>query len=254
MSSLAPLGSTSVPITSLRDRQHFPTASTIPHEDDVDEDFYALAPGVNSYRPTKHWAYLGEITSMSTFLRLRLETRDAEGHTLPVAFHLEAGEGGFGFNLRMCNPVTPSDLNPERAEEDGAIFRKGYTLVLLYPELHSFMDGTTGFRVEEKESFNVIPYSLDELLTANDTIIEQKLPDFKPVCDNCAKPLEKEKRCAKCRVSIYCDKRCQAAHWKSAKSGAGGHRQKCDIFREVKWFTDKDWDNYTFRKGLRFIR
>ena len=97
--------------------------------------------------------------------RLVLITRDMAGNEIPIGFYLDyegterrprRGEGGV---FKACCP----DLSvSERgiAVEDGVRMAVGQTIVVLYPELHDFLDLTTGIRIDydERMAFKVSNY------------------------------------------------------------------------------------------------
>jgi len=195
---------------------------------------------------------------MEKLARLHLTTRDLAGIEIPIWFHLDH----FG-NERpapLVRVFTPdSDVAASgTAVEDGVTLKVGHTFVMVYPELRSFRDGTCGIRVDgdEKAGFKVLPYSLAEILSANDTIVAQKLANFTPVCQRCNQEIGglQKLACSRCRVAHYCNKECQVADWNPGSANAQGHKALCKLYREVKWFTEMDWDNYVFRQGIRFQR
>lgn len=262
--SPVPVNAAGQAITSLRNRYHFPSAANLPHDDDIDTNYFGWNPISRSYRPKKHWAYLGEITDMKRVARLHLMTRDMAGNNVPVWFHFEHTGNGrpeWMGDWRWEQGDPTGTITEARA--DGVTLKVGHTLVVTYAELRDFADArrTCGLRIDgdEKPTFKVLPYSLDELLAANDVIVSQRLSNFQPACEHCKKSLSitTMMTCARCRIAHYCDKVCQINDWNPASSEAGGtkpHKYFCKLYREVKWFIDTDWDNYVFRRGIRFVR
>ncbi|KAF8428630.1 hypothetical protein EV426DRAFT_571254 [Tirmania nivea] len=262
--SEVPVNAAGQPVTSLRNRYHFPSAANLPHDDDIDKNYFSLDQTTGSFRPKKHWAYLGEITDMKRVARLNLVTRDMAGNSVPVWFHFEHYGNG--------RPKWMGDWKWEHgdpagtiteAQADGATLKVGNTLVIVYAELRDFEDKnrTCGLRIDgdERATFKVLPYSLDELLAANDIIVSQKLPSFTAACQHCKKSTKGTPMlfCARCHIAHYCNKDCQKNDWSSASGGASTkkpHKYLCKLYREVNWFIDMDWDKYIFRKGIRFVR
>ncbi|KAF8443528.1 hypothetical protein BGX38DRAFT_1261117 [Terfezia claveryi] len=262
--SKAPVNASGQVVTSLRNRYHFPSAANLPHDDDIDKNYFGWDRNAGSFRPKKHWAYFGEITDMKRVARLNLVTRDIAGNSVPVWFHFE--------HYGLGRPKWMGDWKWEQgdpagtiteAQADGVTLKVGHTLVIVYPELRDFEDKneTCGLRIDgdERPTFKVLPYSLDELLVANDIIVSQRLPSFTPACYHCKESTSGTPTlfCAKCRTAHYCNKDCQTNDWASTSNGSSttkSHKYLCRLYREVKWFTDINWDSYIFRKGIRFSR
>lgn len=55
-------------------------------------------------------------------------------------------------------------------------------------------------------SGQILPYSLLQLLEANDMIVSQKLPNFQAKCHHCTNDKGGSLRCERCKVSYYCNK------------------------------------------------
>ncbi|KAK4889777.1 hypothetical protein LTR27_011489 [Elasticomyces elasticus] len=47
-------------------------------------------------------------------------------------------------------------------------------------------------------------------------------------CDQCKKTSGPSKRCAKCKTTAYCNRECQAAHWKT-------HKRECAIIAQIRY-------------------
>jgi len=156
--SEVPVNASGQAITSLRNRYHFPSAANLPHDDDIDENYFGWVHNAGSFRPKKHWAYLGEITGMKRVARLNLVTRDMAGNTVPVWFHFE--HYGLGRPEWMGDwkrhQGDPASTITE-AQVDGAVVKVGHTLVIVYPELRDFEDKTCGLRIDgdERPAFKV---------------------------------------------------------------------------------------------------
>ena len=280
-------------ITSLKNRYHFPTVVNAPHENEVPEDYFGWDFGADDELhpcPKKHWAYLGEITRIMRITRLVLTTRDMAGKEIPIAFYLKNRNGV----VKHCNPNLSLYENRSTVE-DGVRMAVGQTIVVVYPEMHGFLDQSTGIKLESEgrmdfkvgtsratlAEFNplnlsqILPYSLNELLKANDTIVSQKLLNFEAKCDHCKKNIGRSLHCGRCQVSYYCNRvctaeglspcvlqtdeaqDCQTADWKpnpGSSPPSPGHQYMCKLYREVKWFSDRDWDDYTPHQKISFPR
>ena len=110
----------------LRDDAMFPSFRALPDENEVDPEFYDSEDGF-TYRPRKHWCFLGEIVDVDEFLRLKLIVEDRGGKKIPVLFYTD---------------TRGSEINPSRV-------REGFTVVVLYAEKHGFLDMTRGIRHEQ---------------------------------------------------------------------------------------------------------
>jgi hypothetical protein len=118
--------------TDLRNASTFPTFAICPSENDIDLDFYT-EPENGFFRPSRHWCLLAEIIDIEHFFRLRLIVKDKLGRLFPVAFYTE-GAG--------------SELEP-------SMLKKGYTIAILYPHKHGFMDFSMGIRQEDISTVKV---------------------------------------------------------------------------------------------------
>lgn len=79
-------------------------------------------------RTAQSLVFLAEIAGIKHFIRLRFLVRDKTGAKVPVAFHTD----DYGFGLR-----TEAKLE--------------YTVAILYPYQHEFLDFTVGIRQEDEE-------------------------------------------------------------------------------------------------------
>jgi len=117
-------------VANLRDKSIFPDFADLPHENELDTDFFGTTDG-SRYSPRKHWCFLAEIDSIENFLRLRLIVKPG-GARVPIAFYTDDRGAGFASQAK-----------------------RGYTVAVLYPEQHPFLDMTTGIRVEEEQTVKV---------------------------------------------------------------------------------------------------
>lgn len=51
--SLVPVSATGQAITSLRNRYHFPSAANLPHDDDIDKNYFGLGHNAGVFLPQK---------------------------------------------------------------------------------------------------------------------------------------------------------------------------------------------------------
>ncbi|KAI9862945.1 MAG: hypothetical protein M1813_004118 [Trichoglossum hirsutum] len=132
-------------LANLRSRATFPGFNDLPDENDVDPDFYESSDMV-TYRPRRHWCFLGEIVDFTTLHHLEIETKDVDSGKIPLHFYTD-GRG--------------SELAPAQV-------RSGYTVAILYAKRHVFKFGDPGIRHEDPRMIKVFPLSLDKLLALND--------------------------------------------------------------------------------------
>ncbi|EIM84880.1 uncharacterized protein STEHIDRAFT_112413 [Stereum hirsutum FP-91666 SS1] len=199
-------------------RRHCPDFRSLPHENDLDEEYYAMDESSGTFRPSFHWAFLGEIThDTSLFIgdRPRYLVKDKVGNRHPIHFHLDSLDDMF------------FDMN-ERKD-----YKVGRTICVYYANQHNFVDGTIGLRIESTESVKIIRCSLEALIEVNVSELDQAVN-----CEACGKEgggtLSK---CSRCGVK-YCDKGCQAKDWRS------GHKTRCTAVCQVREWERKDWATF----------
>lgn len=118
----------------LRDDSIFPPFHGLPDENYVDLDFFDTQDG-SLYSPRKHWCFLAEIIEVGFLFRLQLAVEDKAGRKTQVLFYTD-----------------------QRGRELGpSLVRQGFTVAILYPEHHGFLDMTTGIRHEEPRVLKVRP-------------------------------------------------------------------------------------------------
>ncbi|KAL5350928.1 hypothetical protein ACLOAV_004501 [Pseudogymnoascus australis] len=120
-------------LANLRSRATFPGFIDLPDENDVDPDFYESSDMV-TYRPRRHWCFLGEIMDSTTLHHLEIEIKDVDGGKIPLHFYTD-GRG--------------SELTPAQA-------RTGYTVAILYAKRHVFRLGAPGIRHEDPLMIKVL--------------------------------------------------------------------------------------------------
>jgi hypothetical protein len=144
-------------ITSLQDKQAFPPYTECPHENPLFDTYYYHERPDGVYAPTRHWCFLGEITSRMVFNRLCLRVKDDKGEEVSANFHLNSPEGGFRvFEPGMSNFPLHHNV-PE------ALVKEGNTIAILYAQRHLFMDGSIGFRIEDADLVQVNAISWEKL-------------------------------------------------------------------------------------------
>lgn len=200
----------------------FPPFADLPDENDLDHDYYGLDDSSGLYTPVRHWCLVGEIVDTSSVIRPRVLLETRFGEKVPVNFHLEDANVPKFFDWK--------DL------------RKGATMCILYPYRRTFADGKCGVRQESANTVMVFPASL-ESLTAELQAIGTSMGALK-ACMECGKvwipkrtvetsmqgrgenanesdDSVKLSACARCKVTLYCSRECQRAHW------ACRHKQLC---------------------------
>jgi len=171
-------------IADLRNDTAFPSFDSCPSEYDINLEYYHSIDGLFLV-PTRHWCLLAEILGASLIIRLRLVIKDKVGKRFPIAFHLEPDDTGL-------NPLD---------------FRKGYTVAILYPHQHRFLDFTEGIRQDDIKRIQVIPLSLSDILDLSDRVQKQNRQiDGKYGCHACGTRKESLMKCGKCGLARYCDK------------------------------------------------
>jgi hypothetical protein len=116
----------------LRNRLTFPGFDDLPHENYIDPEFYASVHS-STYRPRRYWLFLAEIVDIGTIIRLQMTIKDVDSMEVPLFFYTE-GRG---------NELEPS------------LVQKGYTIAVLYAEVHAFAFSEPGIRLEEATHIKV---------------------------------------------------------------------------------------------------
>ena len=191
-----------------RSHMTFPGFMDLPGDNTVDLDFYESSDMV-TYRPQRHWCFLGEIVDFGMLLRLEMKIKDVDGKEIPLYFYTD-GRG--------------SELAPAQVQ-------KGYTVAILYAQRHAFVYGDPGIRHEdpqmikvpqklpiyiikldlcsltERDITQIFPISLHELLVLNDQVQKFSVElDGIRLCHGCGRKAASLKRCSKCSSFWYCDR------------------------------------------------
>lgn len=120
------------PYANLRNDVTFPSFDALPEENGLDLRFFESEDGY-SYHPRKHWCFLAEIVSIEIFMRLRFYIEDKTKRKTSVSFYTD--DRG-------------RELKP-------SVLKEGYTVAILYPEQHGFLDMTVGIRHENRSLLKV---------------------------------------------------------------------------------------------------
>lgn len=173
------------PPNSLRNLISFPGIQGLHDENDPDTPHYRWV--TPSYiEPARHWCFLAQIVRIDPWpLRLVLRVEDKEGEQCVVTFN-DSDRGA-----AYLHAATP-----------------GNTIAIIDPDLHGFMDGQIGIRLEDDHTgegrVKILPFKLTELLTGNDAI--QRRADGKK-CEHCGQSEGDLRNCARCQTP-YCSKVC----------------------------------------------
>lgn len=129
-----PTSSPAPPALLTTNSDYFPAFRDIPGENEWDDRYYneVTDDPASSYK--KNWCLIGEIIEANTLIRPRLVVRDRTGATFVVALYLDNGADA----ARILSK-----------------FKTGYTVALMHPLGHFFMDGTVGVRTEEEDEITV---------------------------------------------------------------------------------------------------
>nr|GAT55413.1 predicted protein [Mycena chlorophos] len=109
----------------------------------------------------------------------------------------------------------------------------GHVICIVSGMRHTFLDGQSGYRIEDPNTAFVLPCSMAKLKEINARL--RKISDDGEMnkCNACKKPAEL--RCAKCQVK-YCSAGCQSSDWKE-----GGHRKECPVIAKLRLWNRTDW-------------
>ncbi|KAK4445231.1 SET domain-protein [Podospora aff. communis PSN243] len=201
----------------LRNEHTFPPFAALPEELDPDLSYYEMS-GFREFKHSRHWCFLAEISKVEWLARLRLVVRDKQGALVPVAFYTD-----------------------DKGEEFKYRARKGSTVMILYPDQHFFLGGTTGIRLEKESFCKIVTAPLNELMALSDRVGRYSTWQAGGrTCHGCdEKKVVDLQKCAGCGMFWYCDKTCQTTGWQSK-----GHKRDCKLIREnglrAMFLTDRD--------------
>ncbi|KAN0070170.1 SET domain containing protein [Elaphomyces granulatus] len=209
-------------LTDLQSRVTFPGFIDLPDENHFDLDFYEWSD-MGTYRPRRHWCFLGEIVDFGTLIRLQMEIKDVDGRKIPLFFHTD-------------------DRGNELAHVP---IQRGYTVAILYAQRHEFMFCEPGIRHEDPRMIKIFPLSLHELLALNDQVqqFSTKLDGIRS-CHGCGRKSASLKQCGRCSSFWYCDRGCQEAGWNEK-----GHRDNCKLLKDpdLRGLFFFKWDEFDNR-------
>ncbi|RPA86619.1 hypothetical protein BJ508DRAFT_321741 [Ascobolus immersus RN42] len=157
------------------------------------------------------FAYIGDITSYESFLRLVITLKDPKTHQpVVVAFY----DDGRGTSISRNN----RDLT------------EGNTVMIFGARPKTFLDGRQGIRIENEDLNNVLilPFSYDKLVAANERYLD--LGKQSNACSSCKTRVADTKvlsGCGRCKVTRYCNKECQTADWDK-------HKLECRAMGEIR--------------------
>ncbi|KAF9062042.1 hypothetical protein BDP27DRAFT_1337151 [Rhodocollybia butyracea] len=213
---------------NLRDITFFPPLKLLPHDNvftDSDDDYYSTSVDRHAREPRKHWCFFAEITEPSWYpLRPTFQAKDIDGTTFLVSFY---------FDDRALF---------EKVIEKGLV---GSTICVMYASLHFFADGQFGVRLEEPKNVKIIPLGLDKLFAANiiyrhmQSIVDSAGQISCVVCGASA-----AQRCSRCSAVSYCGRQCQEQDWKAK------HKKECIAMRQMKAWSEFDWQEYKVHQGF----
>ena len=214
----------------LRNHNHFPPFFHLSADDDADPWYWChdIIPLPFPFplpfrvvcRPVRHWALVGQITRVGFVIRPRVMLSTVYAEQVPVAFHLSTSSPDwFGW----------VDLKVDS------------TLIILYAEIHLFLDGTLGVRQEASDTVMVFPATLRTLHEEYQAI--QDVVQDKSKCFSCGKtssslPDLNLKRCTQCKIAVYCSRECQKAHWVSS------HQKLCRHFAMLEGLAKLNFDTF----------
>ncbi|KAI0834412.1 hypothetical protein F5Y06DRAFT_279199 [Hypoxylon sp. FL0890] len=188
---------------SFQDREFFPSFCDCPYEQMRDDRYTSNTTGMNR----KHWCLLGDIIQADTIIRPRIVAEDFQGNQFVVAFY----------------PDDPNDM-PRLLKH----FKVGNTIAIFYPLIHYFLDGTTGFRVDDSGKALIMPLKLKDVIKMNEEVIK-----YTPVqgtqrkCHGCDKSTENLNKCGGCTLFYYCNKDCQIKAWNEKD-----HKKFCKALKQ----------------------
>lgn len=195
----------------IRNHWNFPPFAYLPHEDGVDEQYYGQSEDSGFfYQPKRHWALVGEITEVNFFIRPRVTLKTRYDEEVLVNFHLEDMD-------------TPRFFYWSDLQKEGPA-----CLCIFYANVRTFLDMNQGIRQENPNSVMLFPVSFDMLadeVECHALAHRSMSDDDSRVCFGCQRTPEKLLRCSRCKLALYCCRKCQALHWNKS------HKKLCRYAR-----------------------
>lgn len=195
-------------LPSLIDQRHFPPLDKLPLEGTAPFPEYYVETRPQYLEQAIQWCFLGEIVEIGAWpLRPTYTLQDRDGNKAVVAFYLD-------------------DDKTDVIREIRKSYQLGRTVAIMDAEVHAFMAGQVGFRIEDMKDVKLLPVSYKRLLE-----LEKQLYQPQKQCQNCS--ASATAKCQFCTVK-YCSRPCQVAHWKT-------HKSDCLALRELIKWNEMDW-------------
>ena len=126
------------------------------------------------------------------------------------------------YNMDLCEYIDEDPAHPRFTSNPRFISRVGAKNERLLFTPDEEMEKHTAFytHLYENQSFNVALYDVKMRKYIKEKYgveIESLVKKWSKLCWNCFKPFEDLKKCAKCKIAVYCGKKCQAQDWKTHK-------------------------------------
>lgn len=175
----------------LTNRVIFPRFARLPREHKYSLKYYRFTSG-GSYVRSRTWCFVGEITHDVSLWRRSFLIKDRAGYKIPLHFY------------------------PETGSFDYHSLKVGRTVVIMLAQIHLFLDGSIGIRLENLETLLVVKCNLDDLFEMSKCYA--KRGEKKCWNEECEEETlhaaESLMKCSSCKLAFYCDKKCQSADWK----------------------------------------
>jgi hypothetical protein len=222
----------------LYNHRNFPPFAHIPDQGELDhsEDYYKKVGF--SVAPRRHWALVGEITSLIEGSNRRIvQLKTKFGESVRVIFQL--------------------NNNPIFFEWDQVVVAS--TVCILYAEAGVLMDQhkgsvVRGVRQQDASQVMVFPASLQVLGDECTSLLKLKL---KRQCFACGKntntdtDTDVKARCSKCSLAYYCNRECQGKHWKRTHRKLCPHMDMLSKFVQLDFNKFDDHFDWSFEKRLK---
>ena len=157
--------------------------------------------------------YFGIFAQMSSsFLK------SVHGHVIDNTF---SNESKSRKNMHLINYIDEDPAHPRFASNPRFIFGVGAKRERLLFTPDEEMEKHTAFYTHLYQPFNVATYDVIKMRKyikeKYGVDIESLVKKWSKLCWNCFKPFEDLKKCAKCKLAVYCGKKCQIEDWKIHK-------------------------------------